>query len=160
MSVQMAADRSEKIFPPCETDNPDDLVKTMLEWANGGFEPKGSEGLKPKGGEYPWQEKSVCMSHFLLQFLLFRTSNCDQTWYGHSLAQVLGNAYGRCGCAHEVSQIIILYACFCCSSENGSLNHHVLEVSVLEYYPPVKKQKTNLYKSKVGIEEHYSRGKH
>ncbi|MGH0150298.1 UNVERIFIED_CONTAM: hypothetical protein FKN15_045799 [Acipenser sinensis] len=89
-ALEMAADRSGKIFPPCETDNPDDLVKTMLEWANGGFEPKGSEGLKPKG-------------------------------------------------------------------ENGSLNHHVLEVSVLEYYPPVKKQKTNLYKSKVGIEEHYSR---
>ncbi|MGH0129016.1 UNVERIFIED_CONTAM: hypothetical protein FKN15_075399, partial [Acipenser sinensis] len=89
-ALEMAADRSGKIFPPCETDNPDDLVKTMLEWANGGFEPKGSEGLKPKG-------------------------------------------------------------------ENGSLNQHVFEVSVLEYYPPVKKQKTNLYKSKVGIEEHYSR---
>ncbi|XP_041112474.1 DNA (cytosine-5)-methyltransferase 3B-like isoform X1 [Polyodon spathula] len=89
-ALEMAADRSGKIFPRCETDSPDDLVKPMLEWANGGFEPKGSEGLNPKG-------------------------------------------------------------------ENGSLNHHVLEVNYLEYYPPVKKQKTNLYKNKVGIEEHYSR---
>ncbi|XP_041081134.1 DNA (cytosine-5)-methyltransferase 3B-like isoform X3 [Polyodon spathula] len=89
-ALEMAADRSGKIFPPCETDSPDDLVKPMLEWANGGFEPKGSEGLNPKG-------------------------------------------------------------------ENGSLSHRVLEVSILEYYPPVKKQKTNLYKNKVGIEEHYSR---
>lgn len=43
----MASIRAEKTFPPCESDNPDDQVKPMLDWANGGFEPKGEEGLKP-----------------------------------------------------------------------------------------------------------------
>lgn len=44
---QMASVRAEKTFPPCETDNPEDQIKPMLEWANGGFQPKGEEGLKP-----------------------------------------------------------------------------------------------------------------
>lgn len=44
---QMASVRAEKTFPPCESDNPDDQVKPMLDWANGGFLPKGEEGIKP-----------------------------------------------------------------------------------------------------------------
>lgn len=43
----MASIRAEKKFPPCESDSPDDQVKPMLDWANGGFLPKGEEGLKP-----------------------------------------------------------------------------------------------------------------
>nr|XP_010768823.1 PREDICTED: ADAMTS-like protein 4 [Notothenia coriiceps] len=43
----MSSIRAEKKFPPCETDNPEDQVKPMLDWANGGFLPKGGEGLKP-----------------------------------------------------------------------------------------------------------------
>uniref|UniRef100_A0A7N6F6I6 DNA (cytosine-5-)-methyltransferase n=1 Tax=Anabas testudineus TaxID=64144 RepID=A0A7N6F6I6_ANATE len=39
--------RAEKTFPPCESDSPEDQVKPMLDWANGGFLPKGEEGLKP-----------------------------------------------------------------------------------------------------------------
>ncbi|XP_015249064.1 PREDICTED: DNA (cytosine-5)-methyltransferase 3B-like [Cyprinodon variegatus] len=46
-AVEMASVRAEKTFPPCETDNPEDQIKPMLEWANGGFQPKGEEGLKP-----------------------------------------------------------------------------------------------------------------
>uniref|UniRef100_A0A8P4KHN1 DNA (cytosine-5-)-methyltransferase n=1 Tax=Dicentrarchus labrax TaxID=13489 RepID=A0A8P4KHN1_DICLA len=37
----------KKKFSPCESDNPEDQVKPMLDWANGGFMPKGEEGLKP-----------------------------------------------------------------------------------------------------------------
>uniref|UniRef100_A0A3Q3INJ8 DNA (cytosine-5-)-methyltransferase n=1 Tax=Monopterus albus TaxID=43700 RepID=A0A3Q3INJ8_MONAL len=44
---QMASSRAEKTFPSCESDNPEDQVKPMLDWANGGFLPKGEEGLKP-----------------------------------------------------------------------------------------------------------------
>lgn len=43
----MASVRADKTFPPCESDNPEDQVKPMLDWANGGFLPKGEEGLKP-----------------------------------------------------------------------------------------------------------------
>uniref|UniRef100_A0A3Q2QT59 DNA (cytosine-5-)-methyltransferase n=1 Tax=Fundulus heteroclitus TaxID=8078 RepID=A0A3Q2QT59_FUNHE len=46
-AVEMASVRAEKTFPPCETDNPEDQIKPMLDWANGGFQPKGEEGLKP-----------------------------------------------------------------------------------------------------------------
>lgn len=43
----MSSIRAENKFPPCESDNPEDQVKPMLDWANGGFLPKGGEGLKP-----------------------------------------------------------------------------------------------------------------
>nr|XP_057907899.1 DNA (cytosine-5)-methyltransferase 3B-like isoform X1 [Doryrhamphus excisus] len=46
-ALEMASIRAEKKFPPCESDNPDDRVKPMLDWAHGGFLPKGEEGLKP-----------------------------------------------------------------------------------------------------------------
>uniref|UniRef100_A0AAQ4NUU0 DNA (cytosine-5-)-methyltransferase n=1 Tax=Gasterosteus aculeatus aculeatus TaxID=481459 RepID=A0AAQ4NUU0_GASAC len=46
-ALEMASIRAEKKFPPCESDSPDDQVKPMLDWANGGFLPKGEEGLKP-----------------------------------------------------------------------------------------------------------------
>ncbi|KAM4738409.1 DNA (cytosine-5)-methyltransferase 3B isoform 2-T2 [Anableps anableps] len=46
-AVEMASVRAEKTFPPCETDDPEDQIKPMLDWANGGFQPKGEEGLKP-----------------------------------------------------------------------------------------------------------------
>ncbi|XP_037833008.1 DNA (cytosine-5)-methyltransferase 3B isoform X2 [Kryptolebias marmoratus] len=46
-ALEMASVRAEKTFPPCESDSPEDQVKPMLDWANGGFLPKGEEGLKP-----------------------------------------------------------------------------------------------------------------
>ncbi|XP_029012271.1 DNA (cytosine-5)-methyltransferase 3B isoform X2 [Betta splendens] len=46
-ALEVASARSDKTFPPCESDNPEELVKPMLDWANGGFLPKGEEGLKP-----------------------------------------------------------------------------------------------------------------
>lgn len=46
-ALEMASIRAEKTFPPCESDSPEDQVKPMLDWANGGFLPKGEEGLKP-----------------------------------------------------------------------------------------------------------------
>ncbi|KAL4655355.1 DNA (cytosine-5)-methyltransferase 3B-like [Arapaima gigas] len=45
--LEMASVRAGKTFPATETDSPEDQVKPMLDWANGGFLPKGSEGLKP-----------------------------------------------------------------------------------------------------------------
>uniref|UniRef100_A0A8C5NEF3 DNA (cytosine-5-)-methyltransferase n=1 Tax=Gouania willdenowi TaxID=441366 RepID=A0A8C5NEF3_GOUWI len=47
-ALEMASVRAEKTFPPCESDSPDEQVKPMLDWANGGFLPKGGEGLKPR----------------------------------------------------------------------------------------------------------------
>ncbi|XP_058265560.1 DNA (cytosine-5)-methyltransferase 3B isoform X1 [Hemibagrus wyckioides] len=47
-ALEMASIRAEKTFPLCESDNPEDQVKPMLDWAHGGFLPKGKEGLKPK----------------------------------------------------------------------------------------------------------------
>uniref|UniRef100_A0A4W5Q2G0 DNA (cytosine-5-)-methyltransferase n=1 Tax=Hucho hucho TaxID=62062 RepID=A0A4W5Q2G0_9TELE len=44
---QMASLRAEKTFPQCESEGPEDQVKPMLDWAIGGFLPKGQEGLKP-----------------------------------------------------------------------------------------------------------------
>uniref|UniRef100_A0A8C8JMR7 DNA (cytosine-5-)-methyltransferase n=1 Tax=Oncorhynchus tshawytscha TaxID=74940 RepID=A0A8C8JMR7_ONCTS len=46
-TLEMASLRAEKPFPPCESEGPEDQVKPMLDWANGGFLPKGQEGLKP-----------------------------------------------------------------------------------------------------------------
>lgn len=45
--LQMASVRAEKKFPPSISDNPEEQVKPLLDWANGGFLPKGEEGLKP-----------------------------------------------------------------------------------------------------------------
>ncbi|KAM6925498.1 DNA (cytosine-5)-methyltransferase 3B-like isoform 2-T2 [Xenentodon cancila] len=47
-AVEMASVRAGKTFPPCESDSPEDQLKPMLDWANGGFLPKGVEGLKPE----------------------------------------------------------------------------------------------------------------
>ncbi|XP_041859227.1 DNA (cytosine-5)-methyltransferase 3B isoform X2 [Melanotaenia boesemani] len=46
-AVEMASVRADETFPPCVSDNPEDQIKPMLDWANGGFLPKGEEGLKP-----------------------------------------------------------------------------------------------------------------
>ncbi|XP_013878284.1 DNA (cytosine-5)-methyltransferase 3B, partial [Austrofundulus limnaeus] len=46
-ALEMASVRAEKSFLPTESENPEDQVKPMLDWANGGFLPKGEEGLKP-----------------------------------------------------------------------------------------------------------------
>uniref|UniRef100_A0A3P9K3W2 DNA (cytosine-5-)-methyltransferase n=1 Tax=Oryzias latipes TaxID=8090 RepID=A0A3P9K3W2_ORYLA len=43
----MASVRAGKIFPPCDSENLEEQIKPMLDWANGGFQPKGKEGLKP-----------------------------------------------------------------------------------------------------------------
>lgn len=63
----MASIRAEKTFPLCESDNPEDQVKPMLDWAHGGFLPKGKEGLKPKENscEYEYPETPT-VSHPLL----------------------------------------------------------------------------------------------
>ncbi|XP_066526652.1 DNA (cytosine-5)-methyltransferase 3B [Hoplias malabaricus] len=47
-ALEIASIRAEKTFPPCESDSSDDQVKPMLDWAHGGFLPKGKEGLKPR----------------------------------------------------------------------------------------------------------------
>ncbi|XP_051912872.1 DNA (cytosine-5)-methyltransferase 3B-like isoform X2 [Hippocampus zosterae] len=49
-ALEMASIRAEKKFPLCESDNPDEQIKPLMDWAQGGFLPKGQEGLKPKRG--------------------------------------------------------------------------------------------------------------
>ncbi|XP_077369774.1 DNA (cytosine-5)-methyltransferase 3B [Festucalex cinctus] len=49
-ALEMASIRAEKKFPHCESDNPDEQIKPLMDWAQGGFLPKGQEGLKPTHG--------------------------------------------------------------------------------------------------------------
>lgn len=46
-ALRMASVRAEQTFPPCESDSAEDQIIPMLDWAKGGFLPKGQEGLKP-----------------------------------------------------------------------------------------------------------------
>ncbi|XP_037102115.1 DNA (cytosine-5)-methyltransferase 3B [Syngnathus acus] len=46
-ALEMASIRAGKKFPPCESDNPDEEIKPLMDWAQEGFLPKGQEGLKP-----------------------------------------------------------------------------------------------------------------
>uniref|UniRef100_A0A671KI23 DNA (cytosine-5-)-methyltransferase n=1 Tax=Sinocyclocheilus anshuiensis TaxID=1608454 RepID=A0A671KI23_9TELE len=46
-SLQVASRRSRMFFSP-ETDSKDELLRVMLDWAFGGFEPLGPEGLQPQ----------------------------------------------------------------------------------------------------------------
>ncbi|XP_042080998.1 DNA (cytosine-5)-methyltransferase 3B isoform X3 [Haplochromis burtoni] len=87
-ALEMASIRAEKTFPPCKSNSPEDQVKPMLDWANGGFLPKGEEGLKP--------------TH---------------------------------------------------SANSNPLEHHVLDVSLCEYFPSAKRPKLSLCKSKAAPEE-------
>ncbi|XP_067226767.1 DNA (cytosine-5)-methyltransferase 3B isoform X3 [Chanodichthys erythropterus] len=47
-ALEVASIRAEKTFPPCEADSLEEQIKPMLDWAHGGFMPKGQEGLKPR----------------------------------------------------------------------------------------------------------------
>ncbi|KAK1801694.1 hypothetical protein P4O66_022334 [Electrophorus voltai] len=47
-ALEVATIRAEKTFPVCNSDNPEDQVKPMLDWAHNGFLPKGKDGLKPR----------------------------------------------------------------------------------------------------------------
>uniref|UniRef100_A0A668TRY6 DNA (cytosine-5-)-methyltransferase n=1 Tax=Oreochromis aureus TaxID=47969 RepID=A0A668TRY6_OREAU len=97
-ALEMASIRAEKTFPPCKSSNPEDQVKPMLDWANGGFLPKGGEGLKP---------------------------------------------------THSASEQVCLYV----SADSNPLDHHVLDVSLSEYFPSTKRPKLSLCKSKAAPEE-------
>ncbi|KAJ8412274.1 hypothetical protein AAFF_G00145410 [Aldrovandia affinis] len=46
-ALEMAGRRAGQVFPAGDPDCPEEQVKPMLEWAHGGFLPKGSEGVKP-----------------------------------------------------------------------------------------------------------------
>uniref|UniRef100_A0A674BWX1 DNA (cytosine-5-)-methyltransferase n=1 Tax=Salmo trutta TaxID=8032 RepID=A0A674BWX1_SALTR len=59
-ALEMASLRAEKPFPPCESEGPEDQVKPMLDWANGGFLPKGQEGLKPTENPAKRPRISLC----------------------------------------------------------------------------------------------------
>uniref|UniRef100_A0A3Q1JW48 DNA (cytosine-5-)-methyltransferase n=1 Tax=Anabas testudineus TaxID=64144 RepID=A0A3Q1JW48_ANATE len=66
-ALEMASTRAEKTFPPCESDSPEDQVKPMLDWANGGFLPKGEEGLKPVHSAGAQSSRiGDCDSYFML----------------------------------------------------------------------------------------------
>ncbi|XP_056305127.1 DNA (cytosine-5)-methyltransferase 3B isoform X5 [Danio aesculapii] len=47
-ALEVASLRAEKTFPPSEADGLEEQIKPMLDWAHGGFLPKGQEGLKPR----------------------------------------------------------------------------------------------------------------
>ncbi|XP_067302642.1 DNA (cytosine-5)-methyltransferase 3B-like [Pseudorasbora parva] len=46
-SLQVASRRSRMFFSP-ETDSMDEMLRVMLNWAFGGFKPKGPDGLRPQ----------------------------------------------------------------------------------------------------------------
>uniref|UniRef100_A0AAR2LNI7 DNA (cytosine-5-)-methyltransferase n=1 Tax=Pygocentrus nattereri TaxID=42514 RepID=A0AAR2LNI7_PYGNA len=76
-ALEMASIRAEKTFPPCESDNPEDQVKPMLDWAHSGFLPKGKEGLKPRenSGEYESPCQTTSHSQIQLQSFFFYLSD-------------------------------------------------------------------------------------
>uniref|UniRef100_A0A8C4SHJ0 DNA (cytosine-5-)-methyltransferase n=1 Tax=Erpetoichthys calabaricus TaxID=27687 RepID=A0A8C4SHJ0_ERPCA len=45
-SIELAAERSKKKFPPCAGGNQEDKNKQLLDWAMGGFQPVGPHGFK------------------------------------------------------------------------------------------------------------------
>ncbi|CDQ89475.1 unnamed protein product [Oncorhynchus mykiss] len=112
-TLEMASLRAEKPFPPCESEGPEDQVKPMLDWANGGFLPKGQEGLKPT-------ENPV--------FVCTLSVNCMLTHYFIGVV-----------------------------TDSNPLNHKVLDVSLLEYFPTTKRPRISLCKAKSSPEEVYSR---
>ncbi|KAJ0064825.1 hypothetical protein NL108_015657, partial [Boleophthalmus pectinirostris] len=64
-ALEMASVRAQESFPPCESDSPEEQIKPMLDWANGGFLPKGEEGLKP-----PHNAESNALHHHVLDVSL------------------------------------------------------------------------------------------
>ncbi|XP_060794035.1 DNA (cytosine-5)-methyltransferase 3B isoform X2 [Neoarius graeffei] len=72
-ALEMASIRAEKTFPLCESDNPEDQVKPMLDWAHSGFLPKGKEGLKPRENSsecclFPAAPESTTLQAKLLEY--------------------------------------------------------------------------------------------
>uniref|UniRef100_A0A8C2HDV8 DNA (cytosine-5-)-methyltransferase n=1 Tax=Cyprinus carpio TaxID=7962 RepID=A0A8C2HDV8_CYPCA len=62
-SLQVASRRSRMFFSP-ETDSKDELLRVMLDWAFGGFEPLGPEGLQPQSvcnGMQQAPEVTLCL---------------------------------------------------------------------------------------------------
>ncbi|CAN9515238.1 unnamed protein product [Ophioblennius macclurei] len=64
-ALEMASSRAEKTFPPCDSDQPEDQVKPMLDWANDGFKPKGEAGLKPSHAPGEWSRRQEQQHHRL-----------------------------------------------------------------------------------------------
>ncbi|XP_059508762.1 DNA (cytosine-5)-methyltransferase 3B isoform X2 [Stegostoma tigrinum] len=89
-ALEIASSRSGMPFPSNDRGTLEEQIKPMLDWAFGGFQPKGYEGIKPKQ-----------------------------------------------------------------NTENDTAGENRVEVYVPEYYPPTKKQKTSIYKSKEGTEEEH-----
>uniref|UniRef100_A0A8C1YUV9 DNA (cytosine-5-)-methyltransferase n=1 Tax=Cyprinus carpio TaxID=7962 RepID=A0A8C1YUV9_CYPCA len=56
-SLQVASRRSRMFFSP-ETDSKDELLRVMLDWAFGGFEPLGPDGLQPQPESNSMQQKT------------------------------------------------------------------------------------------------------
>uniref|UniRef100_A0A8C1VYT2 DNA (cytosine-5-)-methyltransferase n=1 Tax=Cyprinus carpio TaxID=7962 RepID=A0A8C1VYT2_CYPCA len=67
-SLQVASRRSRMFFSP-ETDSKDELLRVMLDWAFGGFEPLGPEGLQPQ---------SVCNDKICMPQSVNRNMRKDQ----------------------------------------------------------------------------------
>ncbi|KAF3860786.1 hypothetical protein F7725_001041 [Dissostichus mawsoni] len=122
--TKLASIRAEKKFPPCESDNPEDQVKPMLDWANGGFLPKGGEGLKP--------------THSAV-----RKAAANQSY------KPLPNVSST----EEIRVVLFL----CLPADSNPLDHQVLDVSLLEYFPSAKRPRVSLCKGKAAPEETYSR---
>uniref|UniRef100_A0A8C8MHF5 DNA (cytosine-5-)-methyltransferase n=1 Tax=Oncorhynchus tshawytscha TaxID=74940 RepID=A0A8C8MHF5_ONCTS len=70
-ALEMASLRAEKTFPQCESEGPEDQVKPMLDWAIGGFLPKGQEGLKPT--DNPGETHQPKNSAFITDLLLLES---------------------------------------------------------------------------------------
>uniref|UniRef100_A0A8C7ZPQ9 DNA (cytosine-5-)-methyltransferase n=1 Tax=Oryzias sinensis TaxID=183150 RepID=A0A8C7ZPQ9_9TELE len=61
-AIEMASVRAGKTFPPCDSENLEEQIKPMLDWANGGFQPKGKEGLKPSHNSNPLDHQLLNVS--------------------------------------------------------------------------------------------------
>ncbi|XP_063064350.1 DNA (cytosine-5)-methyltransferase 3B isoform X2 [Engraulis encrasicolus] len=111
-ALDVARTRAEKTFPPCDPESPEDQVKPMLEWANGGFLPKGQEGLKPsensENGALTSQVLDVSLSDYFPMAKRQRMSMC-KTKTGTE------DVYSREQMVHEVMKNSCSIEDFCLS---------------------------------------------
>uniref|UniRef100_A0A3Q3LFV1 DNA (cytosine-5-)-methyltransferase n=1 Tax=Mastacembelus armatus TaxID=205130 RepID=A0A3Q3LFV1_9TELE len=97
---QEAALRCKKQFSACLEDK-DELLKQMLDWAFGGFQPTGPDGFKPT--------TSINVDNFLL---------------GHSFASLLFPPNCICRC------VVFSGFCLCCGTENIEIFHPLFKGSL------------------------------
>uniref|UniRef100_A0A7N8WIR9 DNA (cytosine-5-)-methyltransferase n=1 Tax=Mastacembelus armatus TaxID=205130 RepID=A0A7N8WIR9_9TELE len=111
LSLQEAALRCKKQFSACLEDK-DELLKQMLDWAFGGFQPTGPDGFKPTTSINDGERERKIRNKWH-NFLL-----------GHSFASLLFPPNCICRC------VVFSGFCLCCGTENIEIFHPLFKGSL------------------------------